>query len=98
MLCFGRLGRTKARMKASPILRLTWQWKSARTGGPSAGAVQWTNLASLYAREDILEGYYTARLWRGVYISPELQWAVHPGYNKDRGPVIFPRLRLHLEL
>ena len=51
-----------------------------------------------YAREDILESYYTTRLWRGVYVSPELQWAVHPGYNKDRGPVIVPGLRLHLEL
>jgi carbohydrate-selective porin OprB len=51
-----------------------------------------------YAREDILESYYTARLWRGLYFSPELQWAVHPGYNKDRGPVVVPGLRLHLEL
>jgi high affinity Mn2+ porin len=51
-----------------------------------------------YAREDILESYYTAHLWRGVYVSPNLQWVVHPGYNKDRGPVIVPGLRLHLEL
>jgi high affinity Mn2+ porin len=51
-----------------------------------------------YAREDILESYYTVRLWRGLYFSPELQWAVHPGYNKDRGPVVVPGLRLHLEL
>jgi high affinity Mn2+ porin len=51
-----------------------------------------------YGREDILETYYNAHLWRGVYISPELQWAVHPGYNQDRGPVIVPGLRLHLEL
>lgn len=51
-----------------------------------------------YGREDILETYYNAHLWRGVYISPELQWAAHPGYNKDRGPVIVPGLRLHLEL
>ena len=51
-----------------------------------------------YGREDILETYYTAHLWRGVYVSPELQWAAHPGYNKDRGPVIVPGLRLHLEL
>jgi high affinity Mn2+ porin len=51
-----------------------------------------------YGREDILETYYTTHLWRGVYLSPELQWADHPGYNKDRGPVIVPGLRLHLEL
>ena len=51
-----------------------------------------------YGREDIVEVYYTAHLWRGVYFSPELQWAAHPGYNKDRGPVVVPGLRLHLEL
>jgi hypothetical protein len=51
-----------------------------------------------YGREDIVEGYYTAHVWRGVYISPELQWVVHPGYNKDRGPVLVPGLRLHIEL
>lgn len=51
-----------------------------------------------YGREDILEGYYTAHLWRGVYASTDIQWATHPGYNKDRGPVIVPGLRLHLEL
>jgi high affinity Mn2+ porin len=51
-----------------------------------------------YGRENILETYYTAHLWRGVYFSPELQWVSHPGYNKDRGPVIVPGLRLHFEL
>ena len=51
-----------------------------------------------YGREDIIEMYYNAHLWRGVYFSPELQWAAHPGYNKDRGPVFVPGLRLHVEL
>ena len=51
-----------------------------------------------YGREDIIETYYNAHIWRGVYVSPELQWAAHPGYNKDRGPVVVPGLRLHLEL
>lgn len=51
-----------------------------------------------YAREDILEGYYTAQLRRGVYVGPDLQWIAHPGYNKDRGPVAVFSLRLHLEL
>jgi carbohydrate-selective porin OprB len=27
-----------------------------------------------YGREDILESYYTAHLWKGLYFSPELQW------------------------
>ena len=51
-----------------------------------------------YGREDIVETYYNAHLWRGVYFSPDLQWAAHPGYNKDRGPVLVPGLRLHVEL
>jgi len=51
-----------------------------------------------YGREDIIETYYNAHLWRGVYVSPGLQWAAHPGYNQDRGPVVVPGLRLHLEL
>ena len=51
-----------------------------------------------YAREDILEAYYTAQLRRGVYAGPDLQWIAHPGYNKDRGPVPVVSLRLHLEL
>jgi high affinity Mn2+ porin len=51
-----------------------------------------------YAREDILEAYYTAHLWRGLYVSPNVQFIVHPGYNKDRGPVVVGGLRLHLEL
>lgn len=51
-----------------------------------------------YGRENILETYYTAHFWRGVYASPSLQFIVNPGYNKDRGPVIVPGLRLHLDL
>ncbi|HMF92323.1 MAG TPA: carbohydrate porin [Candidatus Angelobacter sp.] len=51
-----------------------------------------------YARENILEGYYNAHLWRGLYLSPNLQYIIGPGYNQDRGPVLVGGLRLHLEL
>jgi hypothetical protein len=51
-----------------------------------------------YGRENILESYYTVHLWRGIYPAAGLQYAVHPGYNRDRGPVLVPTLRLHLEL
>ena len=51
-----------------------------------------------YAREDIVEGYYNLHAWRGVYYALDLQYIDHPGYNKDRGPVIVPGLRLHVEL
>ena len=50
-----------------------------------------------YGRENILEGYYTAHIWRGLYLAPGVQYIVNPGYNRDRGPVIVPGLRAHLE-
>lgn len=50
-----------------------------------------------YGREDIVEAYYTAHLWRGVSASGGLQYLDHPGYNQDRGPVLVEMLRLHLE-
>lgn len=50
-----------------------------------------------YGRENILESYYTLHFWRGIFPSFDLQYVVNPGYNIDRGPVIVPSLRLHLE-
>ena len=50
-----------------------------------------------YARENILETYYTLHVWRGAYPSFGFQYVDHPGYNRDRGPVLVPTLRLHLE-
>ena len=50
-----------------------------------------------YGREYIIETYYTVHLWRGIYPAAGLQYAWNPGYNRDRGPVIVPTLRLHLE-
>jgi high affinity Mn2+ porin len=50
-----------------------------------------------YGREQILEAYYTARLWRGVFASADVQGIVNPGYNADRGPVAVFSLRLHID-
>ena len=50
-----------------------------------------------YGREVIVESYYTAHLWRGVSASGGLQYIDHPGYNRDRGPVLVEMLRLHVE-
>jgi high affinity Mn2+ porin len=50
-----------------------------------------------YGRENILEMYYTLHVWRGIYPSFGLQHINNPGYNRDRGPVIVPTLRLHVE-
>jgi high affinity Mn2+ porin len=50
-----------------------------------------------YGRENIIETYYTLHVWRGVYPAFGVQHINNPGYNRDRGPVVVPSLRLHLE-
>jgi hypothetical protein len=50
-----------------------------------------------YAREDVFEAHYTAHVWRGMYVGPDLQYIVNPGYNQARGPVFVPSFRLHTE-
>jgi hypothetical protein len=50
-----------------------------------------------YGRENIIEGYYTLHTWRGIYPSIGLQHINNPGYNRDRGPVLVPMGRLHIE-
>lgn len=50
-----------------------------------------------YGRETIEEAYYTVHLWRGAYPSVGVEHINNPGYNRDRGPVIVPTARLHLE-
>ncbi len=50
-----------------------------------------------YAREDILETYYTAHNWRGLYTAFDLQLIAHPGYNQARGPVEVFTVRTHVD-
>ncbi len=50
-----------------------------------------------YGREKIVESYYTAHVWRGIYVAPGVQHINNPGYNRDRGPVIVPSFRAHVE-
>ena len=50
-----------------------------------------------YERENIVEGYYTAHLWRGVFAGGDIQYIVNPGFNRDRGPVVVPGARLHVD-
>jgi high affinity Mn2+ porin len=50
-----------------------------------------------YGRENIVETFYTAHVWRGIYVAPGVQHINDPGYNRDRGPVVVPSFRLHLE-
>ncbi|HTR23016.1 MAG TPA: carbohydrate porin [Terriglobales bacterium] len=51
-----------------------------------------------YGREKIVETYYTAHLWKGFYGSTGVQYVTNPAYNRDRGPVVIPTLRFHVEL
>jgi hypothetical protein len=53
--------------------------------------------ALTYGRENTVEAYYTAHIWRGIYLAPGLQHINNPGYNRDRGPVLVPSFRLHVE-
>lgn len=39
-----------------------------------------------------------AHVWRGMFVAPDLQYVRDPAYNRDRGPVVIPGFRLHLEL
>jgi len=50
-----------------------------------------------YGRENIVEAYYNAHLWRGLFGGFDLQHINNPGYNRDRGPVLVPGVRVHLE-
>jgi high affinity Mn2+ porin len=50
-----------------------------------------------YGRENIVEGYYNLHAWRGLYYALDLQSITHPGYNRDRGPVLVESLRMHVD-
>jgi carbohydrate-selective porin OprB len=50
-----------------------------------------------YGQERIAEAYYTAFIGRGVYFSIDLQSVKNPAYNRDRGPVLIPSTRLHID-
>jgi hypothetical protein len=51
-----------------------------------------------YVPECISETYYSARVLPGVFASFDLQHVSNPAYNRDRGPVWIPSIRLHVEL
>jgi high affinity Mn2+ porin len=51
-----------------------------------------------YGPEEIMETYYNFPIVRGVSGAFDLQYINNPGYNRARGPVIVPGLRLHIEM
>ena len=52
-----------------------------------------------YRHEFIAEAYYSYKpTAAGIWISGDYQFAMNPGYNKDRGPLQVLSLRVHVEL
>jgi hypothetical protein len=50
-----------------------------------------------YGRENLVEGYYNSHMVSGLYTAFGFQTIVHPGYNRDRGPVYVMAVRLHAD-
>lgn len=50
-----------------------------------------------YSPEIILEGYYLVMVHHFVHLTPDYQFILNPGYNKDRGPVQVYGIRTHFE-
>ncbi|MEI9969891.1 MAG: carbohydrate porin [Terracidiphilus sp.] len=50
-----------------------------------------------YGREEIVETFYTAHLWRGFSVSYDFQHVTNPGYNQARGPVAVSAVRFHTD-
>jgi high affinity Mn2+ porin len=50
-----------------------------------------------YAPETVSESYYSARVRPGLFATFDLQRAINPGFNRDRGPAWIPSVRLHVE-
>jgi high affinity Mn2+ porin len=47
--------------------------------------------------EQILETYYSARVWSAAHVTLDYQWVKNPAYNSDRGPVSVIAMRVHAE-
>lgn len=50
-----------------------------------------------YGSEQVLEAYYRFEPIKGLQWSPDVQYIVNPGFNRDRGPASVYGIRLHLE-
>lgn len=52
-----------------------------------------------YANETVTELYYSYKpTTNGIWFTADYQFALNPGYNKDRGPVNVCSFRVHVEL
>jgi len=51
-----------------------------------------------YKTEQILETFYSAKVYKELYLSADYQRIANPAYNAARGPVNFFGLRAHIEM
>jgi high affinity Mn2+ porin len=51
-----------------------------------------------YGRESIIETYYKAQLASFAAVTLDYQFALHPAYNKDRGPIHIIGIRVHFDI
>ena len=51
-----------------------------------------------YKTEQIMETFYSAKVYKDLYISADYQRIANPAYNSARGPVNFFGLRAHIEM
>ena len=49
-----------------------------------------------YGMEQIFEAYYRVQIGKYAQVSPDFQYIMNPGYNRDRGPVKVYSMRLRL--
>ena len=50
-----------------------------------------------YGLERTFETYYTAHVWRGIFVAADYQYVTDPGYNRARGPASVVGFRIHIE-
>jgi hypothetical protein len=49
-----------------------------------------------YGDEQIVEAYYRVQWGRFMEVSPDIQYIINPGYNRDRGPATVMSVRLNV--
>ena len=50
-----------------------------------------------YGREWVSESYYNAHVIGGLSVAVQLSFVDNPGFNRDRGPVLVPGVRAHID-
>jgi len=51
-----------------------------------------------YRPEQVFEAYYSAKIYKGLYLTADYQYIANPAYNANRGPINFIGLRAHIDL